>query len=331
MLERGKVGILCLLVGAVTIGLAIVTATSAQGALPPGCELVKDATGQYVVQCEGSASGGTSTQSQTPAGPGNDGGQGNGGGSDNSGSGGQDGGSQPVGYPTPDGIDCAALPTPATPPAGAPIGGTQVAGSMVMMCESGIDGSPPFYFWSATAAAAPPPPVDLVTLSRQARARIPIPQFTLEFGPNPKRLAVNMATTFAAMPERSTNLSSSASDQGITVTVTGELKNMSWSPGEPVQCTAGDRSRPCSGGAVGSVVCSGTTCSYVYRWVSSSARTGGAPVWQVNANATWQFSYTFSGAGATTGPATQTWTETMPAGAGTVSMGEWNTVGGFGN
>ena len=326
--RRSRVAALALLASLFVTGMTIVSVTSVQADLPPNCHLKRDDQGNLHVVCDKGVDGGTSTESQTPAAPG--GGDGGGNGGSGSGTGGQDGDNEPAGYPTGDGITCVSQPQPAPAPAGTPIGGTKVAGSVVMMCESAIDGSPPFYFWSAPTVAAPPP-VDLVTLSREARAQIPIPQFTLKFGPNPKQLAVNMATTFTAVPDRPTTLSASATDQGITVTVTGMLMDMSWSPGEPVACTAGDRSRPCSGGAAGPVNCPGTTCSYVYQWVSSSARTGGAPVWQVNANATWQFSYTFSGVGATTGPATQSWTETMPAGAGTVSMGEWNTVGGFGN
>ncbi len=320
MLRRGIIALAPVL--ALVAGAAFVAAPAAHADLPPGCSIVIVKHVPTVV-CQNGDSQPGSTPALTTSADGTGSGSG-----DGDGSGGSD---QPVSFDTYDGIQCVSEPSEQPAPAGTTIQGTQVAGSVVMWCESGIDGGPPFYFWSTPAA--PPPPIDLVALSRQARAQIAIPQFTLEFGPKASQLAVNMATTFTAVPDRSMNLSASASDQGITVTVSGRLQGMTWYPDEPVECTAGDRGRACSGGTVGPVTCAGTRCQYVYKWVSSPARTGGSAVWPVTANATWQFTYTtaITGGATTTGATTATWTETMPAGTGTVSMGEWNTVGGFSN
>ena len=288
---------------------------------PPGCQYVTARDGSTQLVCQTSSGQPGSTTNPTTQAPGGDSGSGS-----NTGG----GGSAPTGpqtYPTYDSVLCLSPPTAGTPPNLGVVAGTRTPTSVVMMCSSGVDGGPPFYFWSTPAA--PPPPVDLVALSRQARAAITIPAFSLAFGPDAKRLAVNMQTTFTAVPDRSMNLGASKSDRGITVTVTGRLVGMAWSPGEPVRCTAGDKTKPCSGGQVSPVNCDGTVCQYTYRWMSSPARTGGAPVWTVTATATWQFTYTAAGAGPTMGASTATWTEPIPAGTATVSMGEWSTAGGY--
>lgn len=230
------------------------------------------------------------------------------------------------GFPTPYG-GCIDRPYASTPPGGVAITGTEQPGSVVMFCPGNMNGDPGgFYYWSNPPAA--PPPVDLTVLSRQARADLVVPGFGLVFGPDSQRLAVNMPTRFTAQPEASLNPSASASDQGLTVTVTGALVGMSWSPGEPAHCTAGDFDASCSGGRVAAVDCPGTTCQYTYRWVSSPGRTGGPPSWTVSVTATWEFSYTTSGAGSTTGPRSATWRETLPVGSAAVSIGQWSTVGG---
>ncbi len=316
--------------------LALLTVLSGGGVLlapvasadppPPGCEYALGADHLLHLVCQAGSSdpgqpGGSSTTDPTTEAPAPGGGSSGGAGAPPAG---------PQTYPTADGARCISPPTASTPPAGGVVLGTKTATAVVMECSSGVDGGPPFYFWATPAAAAPPPPVDLAALSRQARAGIVIPQFTLQFGPDAKRLAVNMKTSFTAVPDRSTNVGSSASDRGITVAVTGRLVGMAWSPGEPVQCVAGDKTKPCSGGQVGAVNCDGMACQYTYRWMSSPGRTGGAPVWTVTATATWQFTYTTAGVGATTGPMTATWTEPMPAGTATVSMGQWSTAGGYG-
>jgi len=235
-----------------------------------------------------------------------------------------------ISYPTSIGARCISPPYPLAPADLAIVQGTRSPGSVPMVCISGVDGGPPFYFW-AIPAVIPPAPVDLSGLSRRARADMALPEFSLQFGPDAKRLAVNMQTDFTAVPNGSMDPTSAASDQGITVTVTGHLVSMSWSPGEPVTCTPGDRKAACAGGRVGPVECASVACQYTYHWVSSTTRTGGAPVWTVAAEATWEFSYSTSGTapGGTTGLATDTWTETLPAGTGSVSMGEWSTRGGF--
>ena len=309
-------GVLVLTVAA----LSLVPVASAVSPPPPGCEYVfgKDRSVQLVCQTDSGQPGSTTDPTTEPSLPGGGGGGG--------------GGPAPTGpqtYPTYDQVLCLSPPRAVTPTDLGVVQGTRTPTSVAMVCSSGVDGGPPFYFWSRPAAPAQPPPTDLVALSLKARAAIGIPQFALEFGPDSKRLAVNMQTTFTAVPDRSMNLGGSASDRGITVTVTGRLTGMAWSPGEPVQCTAGDKKNACSGGQVGAVDCSGTACQYTYRWMSRPARTSGAPVWTVTATATWQFTYTTTGAGPTTGPMTATWTEPMPAGTATVSMGEWSTAGGY--
>lgn len=314
MLTRFRFGF-GLLSGAIVAAVSVVPVSATPAA---GCTTYYDALGLPHVVCANSdTQPGTTSPPTTPVSTGGSGGS--------TGNGGDDSGQQ-TGFVTYDQVRCVSAPIArATADLGA-VQGTRTATSVTMWCESGVDGGPGFYFWSTPAA---PPPVDLVALSRQARADITIPQFRLEFGPDPKRLAVNMQTAFAAVPDRSMTLSASASDQGITVTVNGRLLGMEWSPGEPVQCTAGNTKTACSGGQVGSVDCSGTACQYTYLWMSSPARTGGAPVWTVTAVSTWQFTYTTTGTGPTTGAATATWTEPMPVGTATVSIGEWSTAGGF--
>ena len=309
--------------------------TAAHADLPAGCHVAFDSQKNPFVVCQdGDTQNGSTTAPTPPVGSGDGGSRvaGGGGGTVATASSGLP--SDPaVGYLTYDGVQCVSKPYSKAAPDPAAVQGTRTATSVALWCESTINGGPGFFFWSTPAAAAapppPPPPVDVVGLSRTARARVGIPRFSLTFGPDSRRLAVNMQTTFTAAPDRSVNLLGSATDRGITVTVTGRLGQISWLPGEPASCTPGARMVACSGGQVGAVTCLGLSCRYVYRWVSSPARTGGAPVWTVTATASWQFTYTTTGAGATTGPKTATWTETMPAGTGTVSMGEWSTVGGF--
>lgn len=315
MLTRFRVALL--LGAAVVVGLVMPLTP----ALATGCTSYTDTFGIQHVVCDNQDSQpGVTPQPQDPT-PGGDNGSSNDG--DNGPS-----NAEPGGFVTYEQVMCVSAPSARTTPDLAAVKGTRTATSVQMYCESDINGGPGFYYWS-TAAAAPPPPVDLAALSRQARADITIPTFTLKFGPDSQRLAVNMQTTFTAVPDRSMNLGASASDRGITVTVNGRLVGMAWSPGEPVQCTAGNKKAACSGGQVGAVNCDGTACQYTYKWISSRARTGGAAVWTVTAAATWQFTYTTAGAGPTTGAATATWTEPMPAGTGTVSMGEWSTAGGY--
>ncbi len=328
--------LLVVMMGSFAISLAVTTPVLA--AVPPGCHVEFDDKHTPHVVCE---SGDTQPGSTTPptSGPGasensgSDPGSAAGGVSGASGDGSTSGEAVGfTGYPTDTGVSCASQPVVKAAANPGTVQGVRAATSVSMYCDSDINGSPGFYYWTTPAvAAAAPPPVDLAALSRKARAEIQIPQFALKFGPDSKRLAVNMQTSFTAVPDRSMNLSATALDRGITVTVSGRLSGMAWSPGEPVQCTAGNRTEPCSGGQVGAVDCGGTSCQYTYQWVSSAARTGGVSAWTVTAVASWQFTYTTAGAGATAGPATATWTEPMPAGTGTASIGEWNTVGGFAN
>lgn len=316
-----------LVIGA-TFAIAVLVAPTESVAA--GCTTYLDAKGVTHVVCDnGDTKPGTTEPERPPETPmpGGDGGSktpppGGGGGSS---------GDLPGGFVTYDEVMCVSAPSGRPTGDLAAVKGTRTATSTTVWCESDINGGPGFYFWSTPAVAAPPPPpTNLIALSRKARADITIPRFALEFGPDSKRLAVNMQTTFTAVPDRSMNLGGSASDRGITVTVTGRLVGMAWSPGEPVQCTAGDKKVLCSGGQVSPVNCNGTACQYTYRWMSSPARTGGAPVWTVTATATWQFTYTTTGTGPTTGVATAAWTEPMPAGTAAVSMGEWSTAGGYG-
>lgn len=325
MLTRFRAGVL---VGA-SVVMALVAPVSP--ALAAGCTTYIDAFHVQHVVCDNQDTQlGTTTQPQDSSG---DTGSSNGDSGDNGSSNGDSGSGAstgPHGFATYDEVMCVTAPSARTTADVAAVQGTRNATSVQMYCESDENGGPGFYFWSTPAAAPPPPPpVDLVALSRQARADIAIPTFALQFGPDAKRLAVNMQTTFTAVPDRSMNLGASASDRGVTVTVAGRLVGMAWSPGEPVRCAAGDRKAACSGGRVGPVDCDGTACQYTYHWMSSPARTGGAPVWTVTATATWQFVYTTAGAGPTTGAATGTWTEPMPAGTAAVSMGEWSTAGGY--
>lgn len=329
--------------GASVLALAMVLAisevlipnTPAQAELPAGCHVVVDDQQVYSVVCEkNDTQGGTTTT--TPPSPADSGAGVSVAGGESGGGGGSGGGgfpSDPVSYSTYDEVRCVSRPVGKAGANPAAVQGARTATAVALWCESSINGGPGFFFWSTPAAAAapppPPPPVDVVGLSRTARARVGIPQFSLTFGPDSRRLAVNMQTTFTAVPDRSVNLLGSASDRGITVTVAGRLGQISWLPGEPALCSPGARKVPCSGGQVGAVACAGTSCQYTYRWVSSPARTSGAPAWTVTATASWQFSYTTTGTAATTGPKTANWIETMPAGTGMVSMGEWSTVGGF--
>ena len=82
-----------------------------------------------------------------------------------------------------------------------------------------------------------------------------------------------MATSFTVVPDRSTDLSATGSDQGITVSVTGQLQGMTWYLSEPASCTAGDKTRACTGGTVGPVTCAGTACPNVYKLAFNRART----------------------------------------------------------
>lgn len=240
--------------------------------------------------------------------------------------GGGDGGPAGLGYPTSGGRVCATPPTaPTAPPADLGlVEGVQGPTSVAMFCAGDINGNDPFFFWATPAE----PPVDRLALSRLARASIAIPTFTLQFGPDPSRLAVNVPVEFEAVAQGATVLSGTASDRGVTVTVSGHLLGLSWRPGEPENCTAGDRKALCSG-TKAPVECGVAMCLYTYQWVSSKERTGGDPAWPVAAVASWEFTFTSSGTGAATGPASDTWTESIPAGNAAISVGEWRTAGGF--
>lgn len=200
----------------------------------------------------------------------------------------------------------------------------------------------PFYRFVPNAAsvapAAPLPPPDPAVVAQSAYRKFVVPETDVRFGPDPKRIAVNMKTWLWV--GSSTDLGKESAAAGaVTVTAHARVVRVEWSPGEPagknpatgalegtadtVSCSVVDRAPAADGsGEPG--------CSYVYKLRSLADRTQGTGTWTLTATAVWEVEWTATGVApgqATSGvirPPVRTT-------AAQVRVGEWRTVGGFGS
>lgn len=170
------------------------------------------------------------------------------------------------------------------------------------------------------------------------RRRFSCPDTRFEFGPDREPLAVNTWTWVWVAASGSVDRSKSKSEHSVSVTVTGRPTSVTWNPGEPATCTAGQGDAACSG-TVPAVTCEGlgaasaagitaTTkppCGYQYKWRSTPGHTGGAKAWPITGGVTWTFSFTSAGTGDATGPAGETWTEQVLIAGASIYPGEWRT------
>jgi hypothetical protein len=190
----------------------------------------------------------------------------------------------------------------------------------------------PYRFVANVAPGAPavpvaPPPPTPAELAQQAYRELPIPVPSMNFGPDPQRIAVRYwLYLWVGDPGA---VSATATVGAVSVTASARLSSVTWSMGAPVSA---DRllipAAPitCQGAGVNPGAVDTTadpapgSCAFMYQVRSTPERTGGSGTWPVTATATWTISWV-----ASTG---ETGTLTAPPRVSTtgVQVGAWSSV-----
>ncbi len=186
----------------------------------------------------------------------------------------------------------------------------------------------------AAPAPAPLPPPDPKVLAAQAIGQLSAPQPRATVAPSPDRLAVNLWSWLAV--DDPGPVSTTVDLRGVSVTATAELSTVTWVVGEPTSIERG-------GAPIAQVTCDGPgvlppanvrfdqeprasgACGYLYRFMSTGARTGGVGRWPLTATATWAVTWT-SNTGASGTAEIQS-----PSATTLVRVGEYRTLGGYGS
>lgn len=179
---------------------------------------------------------------------------------------------------------------------------------------------------AAPGEAQLPPPPDPNVVAQVAIDRLQIPTPSIQSGPDPSKLAVNL-WTWLWIDDPGT-LSATAAVSGVSVTATATLSSATWSLGEPAP-TGG----PYAQGPPLIITCRGAgtapladydwktepPCGHKYSWMSTKERTGGSGKWPVTATSnwtvTWQSNTGVSGSG-----------ELNATGNDALEIGEYRTV-----
>jgi len=175
---------------------------------------------------------------------------------------------------------------------------------------------------------APPPPTP-EELAQQAYKQLPIPDPSMNFGPDDTKIAVRY--WLYLWLDDPGPVTATATAGAVSVTAIARLSSVTWTMGEPV--SADNLYTPaapitCQGPGLnpGPGVDTATpeplagTCSYMFEVRSTPERTGGTGAWPVTATATWTITWA-----ANTG---QSGTLQAPPRVSTtqVSVGAWSTV-----
>ena len=177
-------------------------------------------------------------------------------------------------------------------------------------------------------APPPPPPPTPEELAQQAYQLLSMPDPSMNFGPDPERIAVRY--WLYLWVDDPGVVSATVTAGAVSVTATATMTSVIWTMGEPASAdNLGSRSAPitCEGLATNpgpevdtTAEPAAGTCAYQFQVRSTPERTGGSGTWPVTATANWTITWA-----ANTG---ETGTLAAPSRVSTtqVSVGAWSTV-----
>ena len=177
-------------------------------------------------------------------------------------------------------------------------------------------------------APPPPPPPTPEQLAQQAYQLLPMPDPSMNFGPDPNRIAVRY-WLYLWVNDPGV-VSATVTAGAVSVTATAKMTSVTWTMGEPVSAEdLASRSAPitCQGMGTNPGSSVDTTaqpaagsCAYMFQVRSTPERTGGSGTWPVTATANWMITWA-----ANTG---QAGTLAAPPRVSTtqVRVGAWSTV-----
>ena len=196
-------------------------------------------------------------------------------------------------------------------------------------CTYCTDLTPHFAANGAAAGGAPPPPPPTPEqLAQQAYQLLSMPDPSMNFGPDPQRVAVRY--WLYLWVDDPGVVSATVTAGAVSVTATAKMTSVIWTMGEPVSAdNLGSRAAPitCQGLGTNPGPNVDTTaqpavgdCAYMFQVRSTTERTGGSGTWPVTATANWTITWA-----ANTG---QSGTLAAPPRVSTtqVSVGAWSTV-----
>ena len=238
---------------------------------------------------------------------------------------------------------CSEQPMSPQPAAGSPWWqGHSAADGQVMqwVCNGGLTAATCTYCTVLTphfvangaaeggGAPPPPPPPTPEELAQQAYQLLSMPDPSMNFGPDPERIAVRY--WLYLWVDDPGVVSATVTAGAVSVTATATMTSVIWTMGEPVSAdNLGSRSAPitCEGLATDpgpevdtTAEPAAGTCAYQFQVRSTPERTGGSGTWPVTATANWTITWA-----ANTG---ETGTLAAPPRVSTtqVSVGAWSTV-----
>lgn len=195
-------------------------------------------------------------------------------------------------------------------------------------CTYCTDLTPHFAANGAAAGGAPPPPPTPEQLAQQAYQLLSMPDPSMNFGPDPQRIAVRY--WLYLWVDDPGAVSATVTAGAVSVTATAKMTSVIWTMGEPASAdNLESRAAPitCQGLGTNPGTNVDTTaqpavgsCAYMFQVRSTPERTGGSGTWPVTATANWTITWA-----ANTG---QSGTLTAPPRVSStqVRVGAWSTV-----
>jgi len=191
-------------------------------------------------------------------------------------------------------------------------GHSAVEGSVVQwVCNGGLTAATCTYctvltpHFVANGAAAgggappPPPPPTPEQLAQQAYQLLSMPDPSMNFGPDPYRIAVRY-WLYLWVNDPGV-VSATVTAGAVSVTATAKMTSVTWTMGEPVSAdNLASRSAPitCQGTGTNPGPSVDTTaqpaagsCAYMFQVRSTPERTGGSGTWPVTATANWTITW----------------------------------------
>jgi hypothetical protein len=177
-------------------------------------------------------------------------------------------------------------------------------------------------------APPPPPPPTPEELAQQAYQLLSMPDPSMNFGPDPERIAVRY--WLYLWVDDPGVVSATVTAGAVSVTATATMTSVVWTMGEPVSADNLDsRSAPitCEGSGTNPGPAVDTTvepaeglCAYMFQVRSTPERTGGSGTWAVTATANWTITWAANTgeSGSLAAPPRVSTTQ--------VSVGAWSTV-----
>lgn len=188
--------------------------------------------------------------------------------------------------------------------------------------------SDPYYVPDGDTPDAAGAAVDPMVLVERVTGALDFPAPAPQFGPDQATIAVKVPVWLSVAPFQPITQTASAGQ--LTATVTAELTDTTWQPGEPVD--------PASPGSLAApVVCAGSgtpyrpgmdpgapPCGYTYVWRSLPERTNGTGSWPVTVTSRYTTTWTITdGAGAVVEAGSDTVNTTATA---ALPVREWHSL-----